>query len=108
MATGSREVAPGPLLLQTPQFPVDYEDIALAHLHAVGLLRQTLSLDWTVVSPPASIAPRGRTGRFGVGGDQLPVNAAGERRIFGEDFAVAALGEVEKPRHLRRWLTVAY
>ncbi len=105
---GSLEVAPGVLLLQTPPFPVEFEEIALAHRDALGLLRQTTALDWTVVSPPASIAPGERTGRFRLGGDQLLVDAAGASRISAEDFAVAVLDEVEKPRHLRRRFTVAY
>lgn len=105
---GSLEVAPGVLLLQTPKFPVEYEEIALAHRDALGLLRQNTSLDWTFVSPAAFIAPGERTGVFRLGGDQLLVDAAGESRISAEDFAVAFLDEVEKPRHVRRRFTVAY
>ena len=105
---GTLEVAPGVLLLQTPQFPAEYEEIALAHRDALALLRQNASLDWTFVSPAALIAPGERTGIFRLGGDQLLVNGSGESRISAEDFAVAFLDEVEKPRHLRRRFTVAY
>jgi hypothetical protein len=105
---GSLEVAPGILLLQTPQFPVEFEEIAQAHRDALGLLRLNTTLDWTFVSPAAHVAPGERTGKFRIGGDQLLVDAAGESRISAEDFAVAFLDEVEHPRHLRRRFTVAY
>lgn len=105
---GSLEVAPGVLLLQTPQFPVEYEAVADAHWRALKLLRQNTTLDWTVASPAAIIEPGARTGVFRLGGDQLLVDTQGVSRISAEDFAVAVLDEVERPRHLRRRFTAAY
>ncbi len=105
---GSLEVAPGLLLLQTPQFPVAYEEAASAHRDALRLLRQNTTLEWTVASPPAIIEPGKRTGGFRIGGDQLLTDAAGASRISAEDFAAAVLDEVEKPQHIRRRFTVAY
>jgi uncharacterized protein len=105
---GSLEVAPGVLLLQTPQFPVAYEEAASAHRDALRLLRQNATLDWTVASPPAVIEPGRRTGVFRVGGDQLLTDADGASRISAEDFAVAVLDEIEKPRHVRGRFTAAY
>jgi putative NADH-flavin reductase len=105
---GTLEVAPGVLLLQTPQFPAEYELVAQAHGTALNTFRQNTTLDWTFVSPAAFIQPGERTGRFRLGGDQLLVDAKGDSRISAEDFAVAFLDEVEKPAHLRQRFTVAY
>jgi putative NADH-flavin reductase len=105
---GTLEVAPGVLLFQTPQFPAEFEEIALAHRDALNLFRQNTTLDWTFISPAAAIAPAERTGRYRLGGDQLVVDAAGESRISAEDYAVAFIDEVERPRHIRQRFTVAY
>jgi putative NADH-flavin reductase len=105
---GTLEVAPGVLLLQTPQSPAEYELVAQAHGTALNTFRQNTTLDWTFVSPAAFIQPGERTGRFQLGGDQLLVDAKGDSRISAEDFAVAFLDEIEKPAHLRQRFTVAY
>ena len=105
---GTLEVAPGVLLFQTPKFPAEFEEVALAHRDVLNLFRQNATLDWTFISPAAAIAPAKRTGRYRLGGDQLVVDAAGESRISAEDYAVAFIDEVERPRHIRRRFTVAY
>jgi putative NADH-flavin reductase len=105
---GTLEVAPGVLLLQTPQSPAEYELVAQAHGTALNTFRQNTTLDWTFVSPAAFIQPGERTGRFQLGGDQLLVDAKGDSRISAEDFAVAFLDEIEKPAHLRQRFTVTY
>jgi uncharacterized protein len=105
---GSLEVAPGVLLFQTPHFPVEFEEIARAHADALHVFRRNDTLDWTVVSPPAEIAPGTRSGRYRLGGDQLLTDDRGASRIAAEDYAAAILDEVEKPRHLRQRFTVAY
>ena len=105
---GTLEVAPGVLLLQTPQFPAKYELVAQAHATALNTFRQNATLDWTFVSPAAFIEPGERSGKFRLGGDQLLVDAKGDSRISVEDYAVAFLDEVEKPAHLRQRFTAAY
>jgi putative NADH-flavin reductase len=105
---GTLEVAPGVLLLQTPQFPAEYELVAQAHGTALNTFRKNTTLDWTFVSPAAFIQPGERTGKFRLGGDQLLVDAKGDSRISAEDFAMAFLDEIEKPAHIRQRFTVAY
>ncbi|MBX3654578.1 MAG: NAD(P)-dependent oxidoreductase [Ramlibacter sp.] len=105
---GSLEVAAGVQLLDTPQFPEAYKPTAEGARQALGLLRQEASLDWTLLSPSALIAPGERTGQFRLGTDQLLTNAQGESRISVEDYAVAMLDELEKPAHSRRRFTVGY
>jgi uncharacterized protein len=75
---------------------------------ALAEVRKVTDLDWTAISPPASIQPGERTGKFRLGLDHLLEDAKGESRISREDFAVAILDEIEKPRHIRRRFTAAY
>ncbi len=48
-----------------------------------------------------------RTGRFRLGKDQLLANDKGSSVSF-EDYAVAAVDELEKPTHVRERFTVGY
>ncbi|MEC4720594.1 NAD(P)-dependent oxidoreductase [Noviherbaspirillum sp. CPCC 100848] len=105
---GSLEVAPGLQVLDTPDFPAQYKPTAEGAREALKLLRQEETLNWTMLSPSAIIAPGERTGRFRLGSDQLLVNAAGESRISVEDYAVAMIDELERPSHARRRFTVGY
>lgn len=65
-------------------------------------------VDWTYVSPPASLTDGPRTGVYRTGLDTLLVDDEGKSRISTADFAFAVLDEVEQPRHTRRRFTVAY
>jgi len=105
---GSLEVAPGVALMDSPQFPADWKPIAKAHADALDVYRKEKSLEWTYLSPAAMIEPGARTGTYRTGDDKLLSDAQGNSRISMEDFAVAILEEVEKPRHVRRRFTVAY
>ena len=55
-----------------------------------------------------TIAPGERTGRYRTTGDQFLVDAAGRSFITFEDYAVAALDELEHPQHVGRRFGVAY
>ena len=106
---GSLEVAPGVQVLDTPQFPDQWRPTALGAREALARLRADASgLDWSVLSPSATIAPGERTGRFRLGTDALLVDANGESRISAQDYAVAMLDELESPKHSRRRFTVGY
>ncbi len=104
---GSLEVAPGLQLVDTPNFPREWKSIAEAHRDAMQAIRAS-DLDWTVLSPSAMIAPGVKTGKIRLGTDQLIVDEKGESRISAEDYAVALVDELERPRHLRRRFTVGY
>ena len=81
---------------------------SLPALKAYDEIRKIDDLDWTAVSPPASIAAGKRTGKFRLGLDQLLEDAKGESRISREDFAIAIVDEIEKPQHIRKRFTAAY
>jgi putative NADH-flavin reductase len=107
---GSLEVAPGRLLVDTPGFPEAYKARARAQSAALDVLRaaQGSAVNWTFVSPAATIGPGTRTGKYRVGGDQLLVGANGNSEISAEDYAAGILDEAEKPTAPNRRISLAY
>lgn len=75
---------------------------------ALAEVRKANDLDWTAISPPASIQPGDRTGKYRLGTEHLLEDSEGQSRISREDFAVAIIDEIEKKRHLRKRFTAAY
>jgi uncharacterized protein len=106
---GSLEVAPGQPLVDQPGFPEAYRAEALEGRAALEVWRtEGDGLDWTFLSPAAEIEPGERTGSYRTTGDQLLSNAEGKSFITFEDYAVAVLDELERPRHLGQRFGVAY
>ena len=71
-------------------------------------MKKATDLDWTAISPAASIQPGERTNKFRLGLDHLVEDDEGDSRISREDFAIAILDELEKPQHVRKRFTAAY
>ena len=105
---GSLEAAPGLQVLDTPGFPPAYKATAEGARQALTLLRAEASLNWTMLSPSAMIAPGQRTGKFRLGLDALLVDADGKSHISVEDYAVAMIDELEAPKHPRQRFTAGY
>jgi hypothetical protein len=105
---GSLEVAPGLTLVNSPEFPAEYKPETLAGVKFLDFLREEKELDWTFLSPCLFFVPGERTGTFRLGKDQLLVGADGQSRISMEDFAIALVDELEKPKHSRERFTVGY
>jgi putative NADH-flavin reductase len=105
---GSLYVAPGLQLVDTPQFPAEYKQGALAAREALNQLKLESSLDWSFVSPPIGLAPGERSGKYRLGADDL-LSGQGDKPagISVADLAVAIVDEVETPRHIRRRFTAA-
>ena len=105
---GSLYVAPGLQLVDTPQFPAEYKQGALAARQALNELKTETALDWSFVSPPIGLAPGERTGKYRVGADDLlPGTGDQPAGISVADLAVAIVDEIETPRHAQRRFTVA-
>lgn len=104
---GSLEVAPGLLLIDTPEFPAEYRPEAAAGAVFLDALRAIDDLDWTFLSPSALFVPGDRTGIFRLGEDQLLTTAHGSSISF-EDYAIALVDELEMPAHSQRRFTVGY
>lgn len=104
---GSLFVAPNVRLVDAPNFPSAWKEIALAHGDALEVLRNS-DLDWTYFSPAAFIQPGERTGKFRLGIDTLVEDEKGTSRISAEDYAIALVDELERPKHIRQRFTVGY
>ncbi|MGH9738061.1 MAG: NAD(P)-dependent oxidoreductase [Candidatus Acidiferrales bacterium] len=72
------------------------------------LLKNEPELDWAYFSPAIMIQPGQKTGHFRLGGDHIVADASGSSRISVEDYAVAAVDELEHPRHHRERFTIGY
>jgi hypothetical protein len=105
---GSLQVAPGKMLIDTPEFPDAYKPEARAGVVFLDALRQEKVLNWTFLSPSALFEPGERTGKFRLGDDVLLADDEGKSWISMEDYAIALADEIETPRHTRRRYTVGY
>ena len=104
---GSLQVAPGKLLVDSPDFPKEYEKETRAGCVFLDRLRAAEDLNWTFLSPSALFTAGERTGNFRLGKDALLINGKGSSISF-EDYAIALADEVEKPKHPRQRFTVGY
>ncbi len=102
---GSLFVAPGVQLVDTPEFPAEWKQGALAAREALNRVRQVATLDWTFVSPPVFLAPGERTGRYQTGGDEVPMRDGKPAGISIADLAVAIVDELEQHKHPRARFT---
>lgn len=104
---GSLKTESGEWLMDTPEFPEDLRPLAAAHAHAYEIYRGS-ELDYTYISPPATIISGRRTGMFRIGLDRLITDEDGKSSISVEDFAVAVVDELEEGNFSRERFTVAY
>ena len=104
---GSLQVAPGKLLVDSPDFPKEYQKETRAGCVFLDRLRAAEDLNWTFLSPSALFTAGERTGNFRLGKDTLLINGKGSSISF-EDYAIALADEVEKPKHPRQRFTVGY
>jgi putative NADH-flavin reductase len=105
----SLEVAPGQVLADQPGFPEVYKEEARQGRESLAVWRREAEgLDWTYLSPAQEIGPGERTGTYRTTDDRLLTDAAGKSFITFEDYAVAVLDELERPRHIGRRFGVAY
>ena len=105
---GSLFVAPGLQLVDTPQFPAEYKQGALAARELLNQLKAETALDWSFISPPIGLAPGARTGKYRLGADDLlPGQGNQPAGISVPDLAVAIVDEMEQPRHVKRRFTAA-
>lgn len=75
---------------------------------SLDYLRTVNDVTWTFFSPAGNIRPGTRTGKFRLGTEQIVVDEKGQSAISMEDYAVAAVDELEKPQFLNKRFTVGY
>ena len=101
--SGSLYVAPGLRLVDTQDFPAASRHEALAQLAALEQLKDGGGfVDWVYVSPAPITTPGHRTGHYRIGSDMVLGDF-----ISAEDYAVAILDEIERPRHRREQFNVS-
>lgn len=105
---GSLFVAPGVQLVDTPEFPAEWKQGALAAREALNWIREETTLDWTFLSPPILLAPGERTGKYRLGTEAPLMNGEQPGGISVKDLAVAIADELETPRHVQQRFTVAH
>ncbi|NKX51319.1 NAD(P)H-binding protein [Arthrobacter deserti] len=98
---GALEVG-GVRLKDMPDFPEAYKPEAATMGDVLEAYRSSAGLDWTMLAPAPQIAPGERTGSYRLG---LDSPAGGS--ISSQDFAVAAVDELEEPKHRNRRFTAA-
>ena len=105
---GSLEIAPGVQLVDTPDFPAEWKQGALAARDGLTALRREAALDWRFVSPPVFLEPGEKRGGYRLGGDQVLFSGDQPAGITVSDLADGVLNEAERPAHLRQRFTLGY
>jgi putative NADH-flavin reductase len=106
---GSLEVAPGKRLMDAPGFPGAYKAEATEAADSLDVYRsEGEGIDWTFLSPAAEIQPGTRTGKYRTTGDRFLTDDKGKSTISYEDYAVALMDEIERPKHTGKRFGVAY
>ncbi|HWV21654.1 MAG TPA: NAD(P)-dependent oxidoreductase [Devosia sp.] len=106
---GSLEASPGVDVVDSDFYPAGHKAHTLRNREILRSLRRgEHDLDWSYVSPPLTIKPGERTGRFRLGGDQLLRDDDGKSRISEADFAIAVLDALEQNTFIRQRFTAAY
>lgn len=90
------------LLLDRPDFPEEYLTEAKTFAAVLDDYRAASDLNWTMLAPSPMIAPGARTGNYRT---ELDVPAG--MFVSTQDFAVAAIDELENPAHVGTRFTVA-
>ncbi|MGO4634023.1 NAD(P)-dependent oxidoreductase [Streptomyces sp. 2RAF24] len=100
------ETAPGPRLMDAPDFPAAWRAFAQGHVAEFALLTaEAGALDWLMVVPPLDLDPEAeRTGSYRTA---VGTVLDGPGRIAHADLALALLDEIEHPRHSRTQLAVS-
>ncbi|WP_329176805.1 NAD(P)H-binding protein [Streptomyces decoyicus] len=105
---GSLRTPDGKQVWDAEGLPEFLLQIMHAHGDALDYFRSVSGVRWTSLSPAATIEPGERTGSYRTALDELITDADGVSRITTEDYAVAVLDEIERPRHLGERFTVGY
>ncbi|MCO6003870.1 NAD(P)H-binding protein [Actinoallomurus purpureus] len=105
---GSLSTPDGKQVWDAPGLPDFLLQIMHAHGDALDYYRTVTDVDWTNISPAASIEPGTRSGSYRTALDDLITDDDGNSAITVEDYAVALLDEIEQPRHRRQRFTVGY
>ncbi|MFD3513688.1 NAD(P)-dependent oxidoreductase [Streptomyces sp. NPDC058657] len=105
---GSLRTPDGKQVWDAEGLPEFLLQIMHAHGDALDHYRTVTDVDWTSLSPAATIEPGERTGTYRKDTENLVLDAEGNSRISAEDYAVALVDEIERPQHVGERFTVGY
>ena len=105
---GGLRVGPDTRLVETEDFPEEWESIARAAIDAFEVLSEVESLEWTYLAPAALIEPGERTGEYRTAEGELVADEDGESYVSMEDFAVALADELEEGEAVHTYTGVGY
>ena len=71
-------------------------------------IREEAELEWTFISPCATLDPGEKTGNYRIGGNRLMVDEAGNSFISMEDYAIALIDEAERADHIRKRIQIGH
>lgn len=104
---GGLFVAPGVTVIASGYLPEPALPIATSHEQVYKDLKVS-GADWTYFAPAGLFEPGEKTGKFRLGKDDLIMDASGNSRISMEDYAIAAVDELEHPQHRGERFTIGY
>jgi len=105
---GSLKSPDGKLVMDNPKIPAEWLPSIKEGAELLRLLRASPELEWTFFSPAVFIGPGERTGKFRLGGDEVVAAADGKSSISYDDYAIALVDELERPKHVRARFTIGY
>jgi putative NADH-flavin reductase len=96
-------------LIVTAAPPQDlWKAVARSRFEVFHVLLAAKDLDCTFVAPAAFVDYGRRTGGYRRGGGALIVDSGGRGRISMDDFAIAIVDELQKPKQLRQRYVLIY
>lgn len=107
----------GPLSKLPPGFVEAWEGVlppdtrheqVLPFVRTLMFFEHDTTYDWSFFSPPAAMCPGPRTGKYVLGGNQLPMAGGGLAGLSLADAGVAIVDEIEAERHSRKHWTAYY
>jgi len=91
------------MVMEQAWFPEEIKAEAAAHLEALTFLNTVEDIKWSYLSPAPMIQPGERTGEFNIGQGDAMIGQS----ISAEDYAIAAVNEIDSPTHLNKRFAVA-
>ncbi|MFL9843696.1 NAD(P)-dependent oxidoreductase [Flavobacterium rhizosphaerae] len=108
---GSLYVSSDLQLVDTPKFPEEYKQGALAVRDYLNVLKKQKDLDWVFFSPAIEMhkgIATGRTGKYRLGFDSPVFDDQHRNTLSVEDLAFIIADETETPRFRRQRFTAGY
>lgn len=96
----------GTMLMDTPDFPAAYMDVAKATAESYFELKGSANVLWTYVSPAGDYDANGaRTGKYVLGNDHVILNSQNKSYISYADLAITIIDELKNKKFIQKRFT---